>query len=256
LSTAPAAEQQKTTPRPKTRIARILLPQIDANSALLPPDKWILRTAFDFIKGNKSLHDTIIRTAAYAGAGLTAVVAGVVGAVVLFPLALPMAAVGLAAVGAAAFSGFRAKFHFERFKKETLPELRNEVGKKYLDYKMSELKAAWQRNLDERRKKKAEAKTNAAPKEEKKAEAPQPEVKKEPAPAATNDKTAVAEKAPEKKPAEKKSLGSAFGELARKLAEERTKKLLQQKQDTDAKKNDTPPKPEAAAPKDAKPPQP
>jgi hypothetical protein len=258
--TAATADQQKANLK-KTRIARLLLPQIDANSALLPPDKWIIRTAYDFIKGNKSLHDTIIRTLSYAGGGLGAVIGGVVGAVVLFPAALPMAAVGIAALGVAAFAGFRAKHHFGRFMKETLPQLRTEVGKKYLDYKVSELKAAWQRNLEERRKKKAEAGTK--PKAEQPAEKKPEEAKpaeKKPEVVKTPDATAT----PEKPKAEKKSLGKAFGELAQKLAEERAKKALQQKQGKEAKKDapenktDDAPKAEPAQPKppEQKPPAP
>lgn len=241
----------------KTRIARLLLPQIDANSALLPPDRWILRTAYEFVKDNRSFHNTMGRAAIYAGSGLGAVIAGTVAAVLLFPLALPMAAAGLAALGAAFFAGRKSKQHFEKFKAETLPELRKEVGKKYLDYKMNEIKAAWQQKLEERRKKKAETATK--PKTpEKQPEAKKPEEKKpetsaavtpNPQPAATTEKPASPPKS-----GEKKSLGSAFAEMAKKIAEERAKKLLEKK---DAVKKDgeqKPPQPEA--PKPPAPPQP
>ncbi|MEZ0225610.1 MAG: hypothetical protein ACAH83_13725 [Alphaproteobacteria bacterium] len=238
--TAAPADPHKTQLK-KTRIARLLLPQIDANSALLPPDRWILRTAYEFVKDNKSFHNTMGRAAAYAGGGLTAVIAGVVGAVVLFPLALPMAAAGLAALGAAFFATKKAQKHFEKFKEETLPELRNEVGKKYLEYKMSEIKAAWQQKMDERRKKKSEAK----PKPETKApETKQPEatnpvtptVTPTPQPASTTEKPATTQKS-----GEKKSLGSAFAEMARKIAEERAKKALEKKDSV--KKDGDAPKP-------------
>jgi hypothetical protein len=244
--TAATAEPQAK--KQKTRIARLLLPQLDANSALLPPDKWILKTAYEFVKDNKSFHNTIGRAAIYAGLGFGALIAGAVGAVMLFPLAVPMAAAGAAALGAAVFSGFRVKHHLGRFMTETLPGLRGEVGKKYLDYKMSELKAAWQRNLDERRKKKAEAKKDApaqkapepaapeAKKPEVKQEAPKPETAAQPAPAK-----------PEAKKEEKKSLGSAFADFARKMAEERARKALEAraKEQKPADKQPDAPKPPA-----------
>ncbi|TAL37272.1 MAG: hypothetical protein EPN97_05445 [Alphaproteobacteria bacterium] len=252
----------------KTRIARLLLPQIDANSALLPPDRWILRTAYEFVKGNKSFHNTMGRAAIYAGGGLGAIIAGTVGAILLFPLALPMAAAGLAALGAALFAGFRAKKHFEKFKEETLPELRKEVGKKYLDYKMNEIKAAWQQKLEERRKKKAEAAAKPKPPEkqpqakepeEKKAEAVTPvtpPVTPNPQPAATTEKPATPQKS-----GEKKSLGSAFAEMAKKIAEERAKKLLEKKDavkkgDDAAPKTDEKKPPQPETPKPPAPPQP
>ncbi len=255
--TAATAEPQAK--KQKTRIARLLLPQIDANSALLPPDKWILKTAYEFVKDNKSFHNTIGRAAIHAGLGFGALIAGAVGAVMLFPLALPMAAAGAAALGAAILSGFRAKHHVGRFMTETLPGLRGEVGKKYLDYKMSELKAAWQRNLDERRKKKAETKKDApaqkapeqakseAKKPEVKQDAPKPETAAQPAPQpAATDKQAAPTK-PEAKKQEKKSLGSAFADLARKMAEERARKALEakSKEQKPADKQPDAPKPPA-----------
>ena len=256
----PKAKQQYS------RIARYLLPQIDPHSALLPPDKWILRTAYEFVKDNKSFHDTMGRAALYAGGGFGAVIAGTIGAIILFPLALPMAAAGIAAIGAAMFAGFRAKHHFDKFKEQTLPELRNEVGKKYLDYKMSELKAAWQRKIDERRKQKAEAKNQKAAEPKPEIKTPEvrlPEVKAETVqqPAATTEKKPATEG--------KKTLGGAFAELARKMAEERARKIKEQEAKAaskDVPKDAAPevpktntselPKPEAPKAADPKPPQP
>jgi hypothetical protein len=244
--TAATADPHKTQLK-KTRIARLLLPQIDANSALLPPDRWILRTAYEFVKDNKSFHNTMGRAAVYAGSGLGALVAGTVAAVILFPFALPMAGAGLAALGAAWFAVHKAKQHFEKFKQETLPELRNEVGKKYLEYKMNEIKSAWQQKLDERRRKKAEAaqkpperKPDVIKPEEKKPEATTPVTSKTteiPQPASTTEKPATPQKS-----GEKKSLGSAFAEMARKIAEERARKALENKN--------------APQPEEKKPPQP
>lgn len=246
-----AATAQPKAKQQYSRIARWLLPQIDAHSALLPPDKWILKTAYEFVKDNKSFHDTMGRAAVYAGGGLLSVIAGTVGAIVLFPLALPMAAAGLAAAGAALFAGFRAKHHFDKFKEQTLPELRAEVGKKYLDYKMSELKAAWQRNMDERRKQREEAKKQKA--EAKLPEAKKPEVKAEtpkaetPKPETPKAETPKPDTAQQKKPSDKKTLGGAFAELARKMAEERARKLKEQEAKDKAAK-DAPQEQKPAAP--------
>ena len=229
-----AATAEPKAKKQSSRIARFILPQIDPESALLPPDKWILRTSYEFVKDNKSFHDTIGRAAAYAGGGLAAIVAGTIGAIVLFPLALPMAAAGIAAIGVAVFAGFRARHHVEKFKEQTLPELRTEVGKKYLEYKMSELKAAWQRNLEERRKQKAEAKKQPATpkpeaaKPETKAEAPKPATEQPKAPETAPVVATENKPAPTEKKTEKKTLGGAFAELARKMAEESARKRKEQ----------------------------
>lgn len=248
-----AAAAQPKTKQQYSRIARWLLPQIDAHSALLPPDKWILKTAYQFVKDNKSFHDTMGRAAVYAGGGLLAAIAGTVGAIVLFPLALPMAAAGIAALGTALFAGFRAKHHFDKFKEQTLPELRAEVGKKYLDYKMSELKAAWQRNLDERRKQREEAKKQKADVKTPGAGKPDatPETPKVETPQAEKPAPGKTTAAGDRKSSEKKTLGGAFAELARKMAEERARKLQEQGAKDKAAKDapkEAPPEQKPAAP--------
>jgi hypothetical protein len=229
LTTPPTSPAAKTESRkPKTRLAHLLLPQLDANSALLPPDRWILRTAMDIVRRNESFHSTIGRAAAYAGGGFAALAAGGVAAVLL-AATLPLVgtlAIASASLGAAVFAGVKARQYVQRFKSDTLPLLRGEIGKKYLEYKAGEIKAAWQRNLDKRRQKQAEKKSAAKPVE-----------------------TAPAEKPPQKPVAEKKpqnpasnagalgkSLGDAFGAWAKKKAEERAKK-------TEQKPPDAPPKP-------------
>lgn len=156
--TAPAAE---TAAKPKTRIARFALPQIDSNSALLPSDKWIIDTAKGFLKTNKSLHKTAGKIIGFSLLGLAALGAGVAGAVLL-PAALPVAGVALASAAVTGFSGFKVHKQVKVFKTETLKELREHIGKKYLEYKMAELKAAWQRKADERARAKAAQKAAAA----------------------------------------------------------------------------------------------
>lgn len=224
-----------------------MLPQIDPNSALLPPNKWILKTAYELVKNNKSFHKALGRVALSAGGGLAAIAAGVTAAVVL-PLGLPLAAIGVAALGATVFAGFKTKQHYDTFKKTTLPEILAEVGKKYLiDFQVGGVKAVWQRNLEELRRKKAEKQKQQPAEQKPAAKTPvTPAAPKTEAPAPATQ-PATSDEATEKKPAEKKSIGSAFAELARKMAEERARKLKEKDvQPKDPKAADV--KPEAPKP--------
>jgi hypothetical protein len=264
--TAPV--QDPKAQRKKTRIAHMMLPQIDADSALLPPDKWIVKTTWELIRYNKSVHKTVGGMAGFALAGVVTVVAGAIGAFAV-AAAAPAVAVGIGALTIAGFFGFKTREFARQFKAETLPSVRTEVGKKYLEYKVNEVKAAWQRNMEEKRKaREAEKAAKAAapkvetPKVEAKAETskvetPKVEVPKVEAPKA--EAKPVAEvapetKAPEKKSPEKKSLGGAFGEWALKQATERARKLKEKEQREDA----APPvaTPPAKKPPEAKPPTP
>jgi len=165
ISLAPVAEtnKQETEKKPATRIARMLLPQVDPNSALLPPDTWIKKTAWDFIKNSKTLHRNLAKTAGFVGVGLLGV-AGVVGSLVAFIPAAPLIAVIGAAVSAVviAASSEAVQKQVKTLKKETFPELQQHVGRKYLEFKMAEMKAAWQRKADERARQKAAEKAAKA----------------------------------------------------------------------------------------------
>ncbi len=261
-ATAPDSKAQ----RKKTRIAHMMLPQIDADSALLPPDRWIVKTTWELIRDNKSVHQTVGGMAGFALAGIAAITAGVVGVLAVAATA-PAIAIGVGALAVAGFFGYKTRSYAGKFKAETLPSIRDEVGKKYLDYKMTELKQAWQRNMEEKRKQReaekaakakaaAEAKASAPKVEETaapKAETPKVETPKaaeqKPAPEAKPVEAAAAEtKAPEKK-TEKKTLGGAFGEWALKQAAERARKLKEKEQKDDS----TPPATPPAAPKTPKP---
>ncbi|MEZ0260153.1 MAG: hypothetical protein ACAH80_04045 [Alphaproteobacteria bacterium] len=265
--TAPA--QDTKAQRKKTRIAHMMLPQIDADSALLPPDKWIVKTTWELIRDNKSVHKTVGGMAGFALAGVATLIAGTIGAFAV-AAAAPEIAVGIGALTIAGFFGYKTREYGRKFKAETLPSIRSDVGKKYLDYKVNEVKAAWQRNMEEKRKAreaekaakakaKAEAEAQAKvepPKVEVKTEAPKTETPKVEAPkVATPQPEAkpAAEAAPEKKAPEKKSLGGAFGEWALKQAAERARKLKEKEQKEDAAPPVVPPAVKPAAPK---PPQP
>lgn len=248
----------------------MMLPQIDADSALLPPDKWIVKTTWELIRDNKSVHKTVGGMAGFALAGVATLVAGAIGAFAIAGAA-PAIAAGIGAVTIAGFFGYKTREYARKFKAETLPSIRSDVGKKYLDYKVNEVKAAWQRNMEEKRKQreaekaakaraKAEAEAQAKaepPKVEAKPEAPKAETPATEAPKAETPKPEAkpaAEAAPEKKPAEKKTLGGAFGEWALKQATERARKLKEKEQKEDATPPVTPPA--AKKPPEAKPPSP
>jgi len=239
--TAPA--QDTKAQRKKTRIAHMMLPQIDADSALLPPDKWIIKTTWELIRDNKSVHKTVGGMAGFALAGVATVVAGVIGAFAV-AAAAPALAIGAATIALAGLFGYKTRSFAKQFKAETLPSIQSDVGKKYVEYKMSELKAAWQRNVEEKRKQreaekaaKAAAPKVEAPKVESKAEtskteAPKVETPKTETPKAEATPAEVA--TPEKKAPEKKSIGGAFGEWALKQATERARKLKEKEQKEDA----------------------
>lgn len=248
----------------------MMLPQIDADSALLPPDSWIVKTTWELIRDNKSVHKTVGGMAGFALAGVVTLAAGVAGALAVAATA-PAIAIGAGALALAGFFGYKTRSYAGKFKAETLPSIRDDVGKKYLEYKMAELKEAWKRNMEEKRKardaeKAARAKAQAEAKlpeakpadakPEAKAEAPKAEVPKA-EPAKPAEAAATASK-PENKPAgkktpEKKSLGGAFGEWALKQAAERARKLKEKEQKEDAAPQtppaDSKPAPNPPAPK-------
>ncbi len=163
-----------TTPKKKTRIAQMMLPQVDPNSALLPPDQWIKDTSWAFIRDNKSFHRTTGGIAGFAVAALATVGIGIAGALAVTGVA-PVLAVAAVTIGIAGFFAKKTVDFVKRFKTETFPELKIEIGKKYVEYKMSELKSAFDKNraaLAAKRKAEAEAKAAAPKIETPKVEAP------------------------------------------------------------------------------------
>lgn len=261
MSTTATQEQAEDTAaqarRKATRLARFFarhfLKDMDENSALLPPDRWIIESVRDFARTNESFRKTIGRAAGFAGGALLALGAGVAGAVMAFPSLVPLAAVGLVALAATAFLGKKAHDNLNLFKAETLPELRRDMGKKYLEFKMGELKAAWQRKMDARQKQKEAEKAQkqaAAPKPAaakpaaKKEEAPVQAKPADPPAPETRENQAVA--APvAKKPEEPKTIGGTIGNWV-------LKKAMEQAQ----KRKDKGAEPPAAAPEKPKPEQP
>ncbi|MCC7036902.1 MAG: hypothetical protein IT560_06285 [Alphaproteobacteria bacterium] len=174
-----------TTPKKKTRIAQMMLPQVDPNSALLPPDQWIKDTSWAFIRDNKSFHRTTGGIAGFGFAALATVGVGIAGALAVTGV-VPVVAVAAATLGIAGFFAKKTADFVKRFKTETFPELKIEIGKKYVEYKMSELKSAFDKNraaLAAKRKAEAEAKAAAPKVEAPVVAAPVAEKKETPAPA-------------------------------------------------------------------------
>ena len=152
------------------RLARLLLPDVQGDSALLPPDRWVIATVRDLYKKSQNLKRDTARGAALVASAIGAT--GVIGAASY--AALTAGAALLTVVAAAAtgliLSGIGAylagKKLVARFQKDTLPEIVSVVKSNYLKLKSDEMKRAWkQRMADKKREKEAQktASMTAAP---------------------------------------------------------------------------------------------
>lgn len=149
-----------TAPKKKTRIAQMMLPQVDPNSALFPPDEWIKKTSWAVLRDSKNFHRSAGGIAGFGAAALATVGIGIAGALAVTGV-VPVIAVAAATLGIAGFFAKKTADFVKRFKTETVPELKMEIGKKYVEYKMSEMKSAFDKNravLAAKRKAEAEAK--------------------------------------------------------------------------------------------------
>lgn len=165
-----------TPPKKKTRIAQMILPQVDPNSALFPPDEWIRKTSWAVLRDSRNFHRSAGGIAGFGAAALATVGIGIAAAFAVTGVA-PVIAVAAATLGIAGFFAKKTADFVRRFKTETVPELKMEIGKKYVEYKMSEMKAAFDKNraaLAAKRKAQAEAKAAAPKIETPKVEAPVP----------------------------------------------------------------------------------
>lgn len=174
-----------TTPKKKTRIAQMMLPQVDPNSALFPPDEWIKKTSWAVLRDAKNFHRVAGGIAGFGAAALATVGIGIAAAFAVTGV-VPVVAVAAATLGIAGFFAKKTFDFVKRFKTETVPELKMEIGKKYVEYKMSEMKSAFDKNraaLAAKRKAEAEAKATAPKVEAPVVAAPVVEKKETPAPA-------------------------------------------------------------------------
>jgi hypothetical protein len=153
-----------TAPKKKTRIAQMMLPQVDPNSALFPPDEWIKKTSWAVLRDSKNFHRSAGGIAGFGAAALATVGIGIAGALAVTGV-VPVVAVAAATLGIAGFFAKKTADFVKRFKTETVPELKMEIGKKYVEYKMSEMKSAFDKNRAAlAAKRKAEAEEKAAQK--------------------------------------------------------------------------------------------
>src|SRR6218665_2122010 len=80
---------------PDTRLARIMQPDLDPHSALLPTNKWIIDTMKTMVKDNAGIRGKLIRAGSFALGGIAAIGAGIAGAIIA-PTLLASAAIGVA----------------------------------------------------------------------------------------------------------------------------------------------------------------
>lgn len=161
-------------PDPKRRLARKVMPFIAADSALLPPDSWIIATLKDAYKTVQPFRrDVQALGALVVGAAAVAVTlaAGLVTLAVIGTVTLAAAA-GSAAVtlagGLAAF--WRGRQIWQRAQKDTLPAMKEDIGRRYVAYKAEEMMREWRLRLETQR----AAKQKAAPAEVSATPAPAP----------------------------------------------------------------------------------
>lgn len=157
----------QTTTRldPTRRLARKVMPFIASDSALLPPDSWIISTLKDMYKSVP-----VFRRDVRAAGALAALVAG--GVMVSVGGGIALAATGaltlasglgvVAVLGATAgYAAWRGKKLWARAQSETALVLKEDIGKRYAAYKMEEIASAWRARRDAARAAKQNAPVSA-----------------------------------------------------------------------------------------------
>lgn len=132
---------------PETRLARIMLPDLDPHSALLPTNKWIIDTMKAMVKTNAGIRSKLIRAGSFALGGIAAIGAGIAGAI-LAPTLLVAGAVGAAAIATAGVAGFFAKKQLVKIKTDHMKDVQEIIKNRYLEMKAQELKRAWQERAE------------------------------------------------------------------------------------------------------------
>lgn len=138
----PTADVQKPL-NPDTRLARMMLPEIDPHSALLPTNKWIINTVKDMVKTHAGIRGCFKRAAAFTLGGIAAIGAGIAGAV-MAPTLLVAGGIAAASLGVAAGFGFFARREGLKIKTDYMGDVQEIVKNKYMEMKANELKRAWQ----------------------------------------------------------------------------------------------------------------
>ncbi len=163
---------------PSRRLARKVMPFIASDSALLPPDTWIIATLKDMYKTVAPFKRDVRAAGVAAAAAIGGVLLSAGGGIALavggaLTLASGAGLIGVLAAGCG-FAAWRGKKIWARAQGETLPVLKEEIGKRYAAYKMEEIASAWRARRDAVRAAKA---GNAAPAAPAPTSAPQPERK-------------------------------------------------------------------------------
>ena len=178
--TAPARDPKET------RLARRVMPMIAADSALLPPDKWIIASLRGMYKTIEPFRRDVRAAAVVAGTAVGVALSLSVGIVAFtifgaMTLTTALASAGIAGVTAAA-SWWRGQKIWNRAKAETLPLVKEEIGKRYVAFKAEEMMKAWKERRDALRAAKAPAAAAPAPAADAAAPAAAPAADKKPAP--------------------------------------------------------------------------
>lgn len=167
---------------PTRKLARKVMPFIASDSALLPPDSWIIATLKDMYKTVPTLKRDVRAAGVVVAVGLLGTLASVGGGIALAVAGTLTVASGLAATAVLAssvgYAVWRGKKLWARAERETLPVLKEEIGKRYATYKMEEIASAWRARRDALRAAKATGTQPAATPAAPAADAPQPPARK------------------------------------------------------------------------------
>lgn len=143
----PQNAQAKKPLNPETRLARMMLPDLDPHSPLLPTNKWIISTVKDMVKTHQGIRVCLKRAGAFALGGLAALAAGAAGAF-MAPGLLAAGGIAAASLVAAGTAGFFAKKQLEKIKTDHMGDVQEIVKNKYLEMKAGELARAWKERAE------------------------------------------------------------------------------------------------------------
>lgn len=226
MSTTATKQEQRETPKRDSKIARFILPGIDPHSALLPPDRWLISNVVSILKSSAVFKKNATLAAVYAGMGVASIAAGIVGIVLTAPAVVLMAAAACAGLGLASVFGKKTQDKIDNIKRDCLPELRTEIGQRYLKMKGDNLLGIWSERINSKKEQKAATPDKPA------ATTPVPE------------QAPAKEEKPVEKPVEKPSVGKALGSwVLKKAFEKKGRKKEEPKTDAAPAAENKPPSP-------------
>lgn len=195
-------------------IARKFLSMNEEQAKIMPPDSWIVRTAWQATGEVKGMRRTLGVIGACALTALGLAVAAVVLPFVSIPaVTAAVGATGMYAAGAGAGAialGLFAKKKADTIKDRFFPDLKKIIGMKFVKYKGDQMMDAFRANLAKNKKTKTPKAEKPATPEASVTEQPKAKVE-ESKKADTAPKTSGAAKTPEKKGWVGGFLGKAFG---------------------------------------------